>query len=126
MYISDLDLLCENRNLKDIIMVSDTFGRIIKHIRNRIPVKSFNGSKKDFSMVALVRYLKGYIRIKDVREKIQSDFKTIDIWIIIIANKHKILLNYSNILFKSQCSKINYSILSVYVVCVTKVKIFNN
>ena len=79
IYISDLDVLTENRNIKDLIMVTDTFGRTIKHIRNRIPVKSFNGSKKDYSMVALVRYLKGYVRVKDVREKVQSDFKTIDI-----------------------------------------------
>lgn len=59
-------------------MLSDSFGRIMKHIKNGIPVRTFNGNKKDFSMVALVRYLKGYVRIKDVRKKIQQDFKTID------------------------------------------------
>lgn len=79
VYVSDLDVLTENRNIKDLIMISDSFSRSLKHIRNRVPVKSFNGSKKDYSMVALVRYLKGYVRVKDVREKIQSDFKTIDI-----------------------------------------------
>lgn len=61
-------------------MISDSFARSLKHIRNRIPVKMFNGSKKDYSMVALVRYLKGFVRVKDVRDKISQDFKTIDIW----------------------------------------------
>jgi TFIIF-interacting CTD phosphatase-like protein len=70
MYISDLDIITENRNIKDIIMISDSYGRTVKHMRNRVPVKTFNGSKKDYSMVALVRYLKGYVRVKDVREKI--------------------------------------------------------
>lgn len=70
MHISDLDILTENRNIKDIIMISDSFGRTLKHLRNRVPVKTFQGSKKDYSMVALVRYLKGFIRVKDVREKI--------------------------------------------------------
>lgn len=60
-------------------MVTDAFGRVIKHIRNAIPVKAFTGNKKDYSMVALVRYLKGFSKIKDIREKIQYDFKTIDI-----------------------------------------------
>jgi len=71
MHISDLDLLTDNRNLKDIIMISDTLGRVIKHLKNTVPVRSFNGNKKDYSMVALVRYLKSLIRVKDVRDKIQ-------------------------------------------------------
>ena len=79
IYISDLDILTENRNIKDIIMISDTYGRTIKHLRNIIPIKSFQGNKKDYSLVALVRYLKGLARVKDVRERVQQDFKTIDI-----------------------------------------------
>jgi TFIIF-interacting CTD phosphatase-like protein len=71
MYISDLDLLTDNRNLKDVIMLCDTLGRAIKHLKNCVPVRTFNGNKKDYSMVALVRYLKSYMRVKDVREKIQ-------------------------------------------------------
>jgi len=60
IYISDLDVLTENRNIKDIIMVADSFGRLLKHLRNGVPVRAFNGSKKDYSMVALVRYLKSF------------------------------------------------------------------
>lgn len=69
-YISDIDILTENRNVKDMIMVSDTYARMIKHLRNGVPVKSFSGDKKDYSLVALLRYLKGFNRCKDVREKI--------------------------------------------------------
>lgn len=51
-------------------MVSDTYGRVIKHLRNVVPSKTFNGNKKDYNLVALVRYLKGFTRVKDIREKI--------------------------------------------------------
>lgn len=75
-YISDLDIFTENRNLKDIIFVSNCCGRYLKHLKNGIPVKDFNGNKKDYSLVALTRYLQSYVRVKDVRDKIQADFKT--------------------------------------------------
>ena len=78
-YISDLDILTENRNLKDMIFVTNTTSRHIKQLRNGIPVRDFSGNKKDFSMVALARYLKSFVRVKDVREKITSDFKIVDI-----------------------------------------------
>ena len=79
-YISDLDVLTENRNMKDIIMITDSYVRALKHIRNVVPVRNFEGNKKDYTLVALGRYLQGFIRVKDVREKISFDFKTIDLW----------------------------------------------
>jgi hypothetical protein len=60
----------ENRNIKDMIFVSNCLGRFLKQVRNGIPVKDFTGNKKDYSFVALARYLKGLTRVKDVREKI--------------------------------------------------------
>jgi hypothetical protein len=51
----------------------------LKQLRNGIPVKPFTSNKKDYTLVALARYLKAFVRIKDVREKIQADFKTLDI-----------------------------------------------
>ena len=60
-------------------MVSGAYTRMAKHLRNGVPTKAFTGEKKDFSLVALLRYLKDFIKCKDVREKIQQDFKTIDI-----------------------------------------------
>ena len=56
--------------------MSNCLGRHIKQVRNGIPVKDYNGNKKDYQMVALARYLKGFLKAKDVREKISLDFKT--------------------------------------------------
>jgi hypothetical protein len=47
-HISDLEVLTENRNLKDIIMISDNFTRTLKHLKNVIPSRNFNGNKKDY------------------------------------------------------------------------------
>lgn len=70
-YISDLEILTENRKLKDIIFVSNSSGRYIKQLKNGLPVKQFRGNKKDYTLVALARYLQGFVRVNDVREKIQ-------------------------------------------------------
>jgi hypothetical protein len=48
-------------------------------MKNVVPSVSFKGSKKDYQLVALCRYLQSFVRVKDVREKISHDFKTIDI-----------------------------------------------
>ncbi len=68
-YISDLDILTTpaflldalsvTRELSDIIFVTDTYSRVHgKHVRNIIPITSYNGTKKDFTLVALARYLR--------------------------------------------------------------------
>lgn len=63
-YIVDLDIFTgpygdSPRDLADIVFITDSYTRVQgKHVRNVIPVSSFGGSKKDFSMVALGRYLK--------------------------------------------------------------------
>ena len=69
-YVSDMELLCENREMKNLIFVSNNAGRYLKQLKNGVPVKDYTGNKKDYSCVALARYLKGFIRVKDVREKI--------------------------------------------------------
>jgi hypothetical protein len=69
-YISDLEILMENRNLKDMVFISNCTGRNLKSVRNVVPVRDYIGNKKDYSFVALSRYLKSLVRIKDVREKI--------------------------------------------------------
>lgn len=53
-----------------MIFVTDTYARGLKHTRNIVPVKAYGGNKKDYSLVALARYLKSFVRVKDVREKI--------------------------------------------------------
>ena len=42
------------RDLSDIIFITDTYSRVQgKHVRNVIPISTFNGTKKDFTLVAL-------------------------------------------------------------------------
>lgn len=62
-----------------MIFVSNSCGRHIKQLKNGLPVKEFRGGKKDHTLVALYRYLQGFVRVKDVREKIQHDFKAPDV-----------------------------------------------
>ena len=60
-YLSDLDIfiggpqVCDYpRDLSDIIFITDTYSRVQgKHVRNVIPISTFNGTKKDFTLVAL-------------------------------------------------------------------------
>lgn len=53
-----------------MIFVSHTMARTLKQLRNGLPVKPYEGNKKDYSFVALGRYLKSFTRVKDVREKL--------------------------------------------------------
>ena len=70
----DLNILLADRDIKDVIIVSNTCGRYLYHIYNGIPIKEFNGNKKDFSLIALTNYLKKFKDAKDVRIKIKEDF----------------------------------------------------
>jgi hypothetical protein len=76
------------RDLSDIIFITDSFSRVMgKHVRNIVPVTTYGGSKKDFTMISLGRYLRQSfslnppapksagkgpqpVLVKDVRDKI--------------------------------------------------------
>lgn len=62
------------RDLKDIIVVSNTVCRGLVHYTNGIPVKDYSGNKRDLSLFALTKYLKSFRDVKDVRVKIAEDF----------------------------------------------------
>lgn len=62
------------RDLKDIIVVSNTCCRHLIHYTNGIPVKEYSGNKRDLSLFALTKYLKSFKDVKDVRLKIIDDF----------------------------------------------------
>jgi len=75
LHILDLNiLLTSGRDLKDIIVVSNSCCRHLIHYNNGIPVKDYMGSKRDLSLYALTKYLKSFKDIKDVRVKIAEDF----------------------------------------------------
>ena len=65
--ILDLTILLGNRDLKDIIVVSNSCCKHMFHFTNGVPVKEYLGNKKDLSFYSLVRYLKSFKDIKDVR-----------------------------------------------------------
>ena len=72
--ILDLNILLGSRDPKDIIVVSSTCGRTMYNYTNVVPVKEYNGSKKDLSLYTLTKYLKSFKDVKDVRSKICEDF----------------------------------------------------
>lgn len=75
MYILDLNILLgSSRDLKDIIVVSNSSCRHLVQHSNGVPVKEYTGNKRDLSLYALTKYLKTFKDIKDVRTKIIDDF----------------------------------------------------
>ena len=62
------------RDLKDIIVVSNTCCRHLVHYSNGIPVKEYQGNKRDLALYSLTKYLKTFREVKDVRVKIIEDF----------------------------------------------------
>lgn len=73
-YILDLNILLGSREPKDIIVVSHTCGRNMLHYNNGVPVKEYQGNKKDLSLYSLTKYLRSFKDVRDVRTKIQEDF----------------------------------------------------
>ena len=73
-YILDLNILLGSRELKDIIVVSNTCGRSMLHYANSIPVKEYTGNKKDLSLYSLTKYIRSFKDVKDVRTRITEDF----------------------------------------------------
>ncbi len=73
-HIMDLNILLGQRDIKDIIVVSNTCGRFLMHLSNGVPVKEYHGNKKDLSLLTLTKYLKTFKKTNDVRVKIKEDF----------------------------------------------------
>ena len=71
----DLNILLEGRDIRDIIIVSNSCGRCLYHIYNGVPVKEYKGNKNDISLVSLTNYLKSFKEVHDVRQKIKDDFQ---------------------------------------------------
>lgn len=71
-----MNILLGSRDLKDIIVVSNSLEKNILHTANAIPIKEYIGCKKDLSFFALTKYLKTFRDVIDVRNKIAEDFQT--------------------------------------------------
>jgi len=77
-YLLDLNIFAgpiAKRDLKDIIVVSNTCGKYCFHLSNGIPIKEImSNNKQDLSLFSLCRYLKMFKGLHDVRNKIMDDF----------------------------------------------------
>lgn len=75
LHILDLNILLgTGRDLKDIIVISNSTCRHLVQYSNGVPVKEYTGSKRDLSLFTLTKYLKQFKEVKDVRTKITEDF----------------------------------------------------
>jgi hypothetical protein len=54
--------------------VANTCGTYMFNLYNGIPVKEFYGNKQDLTLFTLMKYLKTFKGIADVRVKIKEDF----------------------------------------------------
>ncbi len=71
-----LDLLCENRELKDIVIVDNSVRNFALSVRNGIPIVEFRGKEHDRELIYLAKYMRELATKDDLREKIKQDFAT--------------------------------------------------
>lgn len=75
MFIKDLKILEEGRSLKDVIIVDNNIQSFFLQLSNGIPIYDYTGDKKDEVLLSLTEYLKSFLNVIDVRQKIDKDFK---------------------------------------------------
>lgn len=78
LHIKDLKILLEGRELKDLIIVDNCTINYMLQLTNGIPMKDYNGDRRDFYLYSLCKYLKTFKDVEDVRNKITEDFKIND------------------------------------------------
>jgi len=75
LYIKDLKILEEGRDLSEIIIVDNNIQSFFLQLSNGIPIYDFLGDKSDDCLLPLTEYLKTFLHVYDVRTKIDRDFK---------------------------------------------------
>ena len=75
IFIKDLKILEEGRDLKDIIIVDNCIQSFFLQLSNGIPIYDYTGDKKDEVLLTLTGYLKSFLKEDDVRVKISKDFQ---------------------------------------------------
>ena len=71
-----LDLLCNGRDLKDIMIVDNTVRNYALSIRNGVPIKTYKGEDNDNELVYLAKYMRMLEGEDDVMVRIKEDFAT--------------------------------------------------
>ena len=69
-----LSLLCENRDIKDIILVDNRVRNYSLSIRNGIPIKEFKGDSEDYELIHLAKYMRLLASEPNICYKIKEDF----------------------------------------------------
>lgn len=70
----NLEVLCSNRELKDIILVDNSVKSFAFSLKNGIPILDYKGINSDIELVYLSKYLHSLSKSEDVRVKIKQDF----------------------------------------------------
>ncbi len=69
-----LELLCSNRQLKDILIVDNSVKNFGLFVRNGVPITDYNGCDTDYQLAYLGNYLRMIAGEDDVRNIIKHDF----------------------------------------------------
>lgn len=70
-----LELLCQTRNLKNVIIVDNTVSNFAIYIRNGIPIKDYRCENDDIELIHLANYLTKFVEVDDIRELIRMTLK---------------------------------------------------
>ena len=70
----NLEILCENRDIKDILIVDNSVRNFSLSVRNGIPIFDYKGSVNDVQLLSLAPYLRKLAEEDDVRIPIKNDF----------------------------------------------------
>ena len=69
-----LDILCGNRELKDIVIIDNCVRNYALSIRNGLPIKDFIGDNADSELVHLAKYMHKLDCEEDIPSRIKNDF----------------------------------------------------
>jgi len=70
----NLEILCGNRNLYDIVLVDNLVMNYSLSVRNGIPILDYEGEFDDYQLVHLADYLRGLAKESNLQEVINKDF----------------------------------------------------
>jgi CTD small phosphatase-like protein 2 len=71
----NLEVLCENRNLGQVLLVDNSVRNFALSVRNGIPIKEYKGNNhNDKELIYLAKYMRELTKEEDVRVKIKEDF----------------------------------------------------
>lgn len=75
IYIKDLKILEEGRQLQDMVIVDNNIQSFFLQLSNGIPIYEYTGDKSDTMLPLLTDYLMQFMDCDDSRVKIDKDFK---------------------------------------------------